>query len=272
MKASQSSKDESEGTSMARPNKQKRVCSMPKGLHFCSTTLTTQGPSVLLEIEEYETIRLIDYLGFNQEECAQQMNISRATAQSLYAEARKKIARFLVEDIHLYISGGNFALCDDVSIRNAQSGISDGQERKEGNHFMKIAVTYENGEVFQHFGQTTKFKIYDVNDNAITASKIIDTQGYGHGALVGFLKNEGVTVLICGGLGGGARNMLTESGMKFLSGASGIADEQVASYLAGNLVTSSANECHHHDGEGQGHCHGGEGHGSCEGGGHGHSM
>jgi len=257
---------------MARPNKQKRVFSMPKGRFFSSLPMANQGTSIILEIEEYETIRLIDYRGLTQEACAQQMNIGRGTVQSLYAEARKKIARFIVEGINLQISGGNFELCDTMKQQYAQSPTRGGQESKEGNTPMKIAVTYDNGEVFQHFGQTSQFKIYEIADNKIASSTIIDANGLGHGALVGFLKDQGITTLICGGIGAGARNMLTEDDIQLLSGASGKADEQVASFLAGNLATSAANECHHHEGEAHAHCHGGEGHGNCEGGGHGHSK
>lgn len=70
---------------------------------------------------------------------------------------------------------------------------------------MKIAVTYENGQVFQHFGHTERFKLYEVEDGAVTASQVVDTAGSGHGALAGFLRERGVQTLICGGIGGGAR-------------------------------------------------------------------
>ena len=69
---------------------------------------------------------------------------------------------------------------------------------------MKVAVTYENGEVFQHFGRTEQFKIYDVADGRVNSGIVIGTNGTGHGALAGFLKAEGVQALICGGIGGGA--------------------------------------------------------------------
>ena len=67
---------------------------------------------------------------------------------------------------------------------------------------MKIAVTYLNGSVFQHFGHTEQFKIYTVENNDIKASEIVDTNGHGHGALASFLAENDVNVLICGGIGG----------------------------------------------------------------------
>ena len=73
---------------------------------------------------------------------------------------------------------------------------------------MKIAVTYENGQIFQHFGHTEQFKLYEAVDGKITHAKVVDTNGSGHGALAGFLMQNGVDTLICGGIGGGAQAAL----------------------------------------------------------------
>ena len=70
---------------------------------------------------------------------------------------------------------------------------------------MKIAVTYENGTIFQHFGHTEQFKLYEVEDGNIWKEEVVDTNGSGHGALAGFLEGHQVDTLICGGIGGGAR-------------------------------------------------------------------
>ena len=79
---------------------------------------------------------------------------------------------------------------------------------------MKIAVTYENGQIFQHFGHTEKFKVYETEGNKILSSEVIDTAGRGHGALAGFLLNNDVDVLICGGIGGGAKTALAQAGIR----------------------------------------------------------
>lgn len=100
---------------------------------------------------------------------------------------------------------------------------------------MRIAVTYDNGEVFQHFGHTVKFKVYDAADGQIIKSEIIDTNGQGHGALVGLLFNSSIDCLICGGIGGGAQKALAEAGIKLYGGVSGSADEAVRAFLAGKL-------------------------------------
>ena len=114
---------------------------------------------------------------------------------------------------------------------------------------MKIAVTYENGQVFQHFGHTEQFKLYTASDGAITASQVVDTNGSGHGALAGFLKNLQVDALICGGIGGGARQALADAGIRLYGGVSGSADQAAASLLAGTLAYDPDVLCSHHQEE-----------------------
>lgn len=127
---------------------------------------------------------------------------------------------------------------------------------------MKIAVTYDNGEIFQHFGRTEFFKVYEVENNQIVSSEVIGSNGTGHGALAGLLAEQGIDVLICGGIGGGAQEALGEAGVELCAGAQGDADEAVKAYLNGELVSTGAN-CDHHQHE-EGHsCGGHEGGGSC---------
>lgn len=115
---------------------------------------------------------------------------------------------------------------------------------------MKVAVTYENGQVFQHFGHTEKFKIYEIKEGRVEDSKIVETGGNGHGALAGFLKNSGVDTLICGGIGGGAQTALAEAGIKLYGGVSGEADKAVQALMEGRLGYNPDVKCDHHHGEG----------------------
>ena len=112
----------------------------------------------------------------------------------------------------------------------------------------RIAVTYENGEVFQHFGHTEEFKVYEVEDGKIINSEVIGSNGSGHGALAGLLGENRIDVLICGGIGGGAQAALQERGIELCAGASGNADEAVKAYLSGELVNTGANCSHHGEG------------------------
>ena len=114
---------------------------------------------------------------------------------------------------------------------------------------MKIAVTYENGQIFQHFGHTEQFKVYETKDNTIISSEVIDTNGQGHGALAGLLKTLGADVLICGGIGGGAQMALADAGIKLYGGVSGACDAAVEAYLTNNLGYNPNVKCDHHDNE-----------------------
>ena len=118
---------------------------------------------------------------------------------------------------------------------------------------MKIAVTYENGKVFQHFGKTESFKIYEVEDNQIVSSEVISSNGSGHGALAGLLAEQGIDVLICGGIGGGAQAALADAGIELCAGAQGDTDQAVEAYLNGELVSSGVNCDHHGEGHSCGH-------------------
>ena len=120
---------------------------------------------------------------------------------------------------------------------------------------MRIAVPYENGNIFQHFGRSEAFKFYDVADGAVTAAAVVSTNGSGHGALAGFLMQRGVDTLICGGIGGGAQMALAEAGIKLYGGVSGEADAAVNALLASALAYDPNVRCDHHD-----HAHGEGGH------------
>lgn len=136
---------------------------------------------------------------------------------------------------------------------------------------MKIAVAYDNGNIFQHFGRTEFFKVYEVEDDKVISSEVIGSNGVGHGALAGLLAEQSVDVLICGGIGGGAQAALAEAGVELCSGAEGDTDQAVEAYLKGELVSTGANCDHHHHEEGHSCGDHGEGH-SCGGHEEGHSC
>ena len=240
---------------MPRPCKKKWVASLPHMTTFTPGNDALQPMHINMSIEEYETIRLIDYLGKDQNECAKLMQTSRGTVQMLYMEARRKLSRCLIEGSQLFIAGGNYEL--------------DSANNKTGDEHMKVAVTYENGQVFQHFGHTQMFKLFTIKDQEIVETEMLDTNGNGHSALVGLLKSANVDVLICGGIGGGAKNALNKAGIQLYGGACGDVDEQVASFLKGNLQFNPSVQCSHH---GEGHTCGSHGEQEHSCGNHGHSC
>lgn len=128
---------------------------------------------------------------------------------------------------------------------------------------MKLAVTYENGNIYQHFGHTEQFKIYTVENNTIVSSEVVPTMGSGHGALAGFLQNLGVDTLICGGIGMGARTALAEAGIRLYGGVAGEADLAVQRLLEDTLSYNPDVACSHHHGEGHNCASHSCGNGSC---------
>lgn len=125
---------------------------------------------------------------------------------------------------------------------------------------MRIAVTYEEGVIFQHFCHTENFKIYDIKEGKVEQAQVISSNGSGHGALATLLAENDVEVLICGGIGGGAQIALAEAGIKLYGGVSGDADAAVEALLQDSLEFNPNVKCNHH---GEGH----EDHGNCGSGG-----
>lgn len=243
---------------MPRPTKCRKVCYFPKVLEFLPAHTDVQQAPVRLTVDEYETIRLIDKEGFSQEECGEWMQVARTTVQKIYESARKKLAEALVEGAPLRIEGGEIRLCDG---KNTGWDCEDcfkrqyrqQYEKQKGDAVMRIAVTYENGQIFQHFGRTEQFKVYDVQDGELLSSEVVDTNGSGHGALAGVLTALKADALICGGIGGGAQAALAAAGIRLYGGVSGDADEAVRALLKGELDFDSDVRCEHH-----GHHHGAE--------------
>ena len=175
------------------------------------------------------------------------MGVSRTTVTGIYERARSKVADSLVNGKRLCIEGGNVAFppCGSADFKFVSN------PKKKG-ALMRVAVTYENGEIFQHFGRTQAFKLYDIEDGQVVAMQVVDTQGSGHGALAAFLKGNDVDVLLCGGIGGGAQSALAAQGIELYGGLSGLADDAVSCLLTGILEKSAMPVCDHH-----GHSHGG---------------
>ncbi len=248
---------------MARPSRCRRICLKPEYENFAPSGVR-ETEQVLLAVDEFEAVRLIDYEKRTHEQCARQMGISRTTVTEMYERARRKIADCIVNGKALRISGGNYKLCDGSALRycgkscnRAECKTDNGTALKRKGDNMKIAVTYENGNVFPHFGRTQQFKIYEIEQGKIIKAQIVDTNGSGHGALAGLLAGLEADTLICGGIGAGAQSALAEAGIKLYGGVSGSADKAVEDLLAGNLAYDAEVHCDHN-----GHEHHGEGH-SC---------
>lgn len=114
---------------------------------------------------------------------------------------------------------------------------------------MKFAITYMGGYVFQHFGQTRQFKVYDTDSGE---SSILDSGEYSHGSLATLLEMKGVQALLCGGIGDGARNMLKNRGIEVYPGQQGDVDEVAKAFMDGKIVQQHKCTCNH---DHECHCH-----------------
>ena len=144
---------------MPRPPRCRRICGAPQVDTFCPNGCENTEP-ILLTLDEYEVIRLVDLEQQTHEQCAAQMDISRSTVQEIYESARRKIAACLVHGKPLHITGGNYRICGGQEAahcgrccRMQRANTEKSNKKCEGDSIMKIAVTYENGQIFQHIIQ-----------------------------------------------------------------------------------------------------------------------
>ena len=205
------------------------------------------GDAIDMTVDELEVLRLCDLEGLNQEAVAQQMGIARATVAAICSRAHRKVAEALVNGRALVIAGGNIAYSPITTTTAAWPAKEVGT--------MRVATTYDNGNIFMHFGRSEQFKIYDIQDGKVLNEQVVGTGGTGHGALAGLLANGGVDTLICGGIGGGAQMALSQAGIKLYGGVTGKADDAVNALLNNKLNYDPAVKCDHHEQE-----HGGAGH------------
>ena len=165
---------------MPRPPRCRRICGVPQVDTFCPNGGKDVEP-ILLTLDEYEVIRLVDLEQQTHEQCAAQMDISRSTVQEIYESARRKIAACLVHGKPLHITGGNYRICGGQEAtrcgRMQRTNTEKSNKNCKGDSIMKIAVTYENGQIFQHFGHTEQFKLYEAADGKIVHAEVVDTNG-----------------------------------------------------------------------------------------------
>lgn len=239
---------------MPRPQRCRRICSEPEYLRFMPDGIPG-AEQICLSVDEFEVIRLVDLEKMTHEQCAQHMDVSRTTVTEIYESARYKLADSLINGKELLITGGQYKVCERSDMSGCASGCvwtCRSEKILKEENIMRIAVSYDNGQVFQHFGHTAQFKLYDVDAGMVVSEQVLDTNGRGHSALAGLLVENKVDVLICGGIGGGAQAALAAAGIKLFGGVTGSADEAAKAFVEGRLVYQPDVHCDHHDHE-QGH-------------------
>lgn len=251
---------------MPKPSRCRRVCAEPAFKSFRPSCDKNAEP-VTLFVDEYEAIRLIDFEKQTHEQCAQQMQISRTTATEIYEKARFKLADAIVNGKPLLITGGNYEVCHG-SNSNCSRRCRWRNSHQLNNRFyligeskMKIAIPVKSDLIYQHFGMASQFKIYTVENNQVVQTDMINSEGRGHGMKLDLLLNNEVNCVICGGIGEGAIQGVTQAGIELIAGIGGIADEAVVAYLAGGLqgnLEAACSKSQHQARHGQEHC--GQGH------------
>jgi predicted DNA-binding protein (UPF0251 family)/predicted Fe-Mo cluster-binding NifX family protein len=202
---------------------------------------------VTMSIDEYETIRLIDYKNLTQEECAAQMDVARTTITAMYTSARKKIAQSIVESRILEIDGGNYIECQGRYCKFSQKSKTQAIQQEtltpdlnddsidDKLFTMKLAVPCENEIIFQRFGITDAFNIYTIKDSQIIKTEHLKVGNAEHKALVDFLIAHKIDSLLCGGIGERAKKYLLDAEIVIYSGVSGNADIKVQQLLESQL-------------------------------------
>ncbi len=257
---------------MPRSCKCRRVCSIPENRAFFPQQPC--GKTTALTVEELESVRLCDLENLGQDEAAENMNVSRPTFQRILYRARHKIAEALCAGEEIRIGGGCYEVarapcgcrgrcrccCFEAGTHHRETKPSSPTNRRtnQEENNMKIAVTTEGTQIFQHFGKCPSFTVFTVEGGTVRQKSTLDTSRNGHAALAAFLKGNGVDTVICGGIGAGAREMLTKSGISLVSGIDGNIDSAVEAYLAGNLTDqggSCSNGGTEHNCDCSNHCH-----------------
>lgn len=236
---------------MPRPRKCRKVCQIPEVREFKPVGEKSSQSAIILSVDEYEAIRLIDKQGFSQEECGKYMQIARTTVQLIYDSARKKLAEALVNGLSLKIEGGSFRLCDGKEDFCGCGGCKKhrlkqiaAQYKEDGK--MKIAVSCSGNQIWEHFGHCENFMIYEAEDGKIVSEQSVANPGHKPGFLPNFLADMGVKVMISGEMGGSAFSIFNQRGVEVILGAHGDAKQAVEAYLRGELKSTGA-VCHHHE-------------------------
>ena len=244
---------------MPRPIKRRHVCCLPNSCRFGALDRTASDDVVIMTVDEYEAIRLIDLEGLTQEECAKEMNVARTTVQGIYNEARRKVADFIVNGSNLEIDGGEYVLCGGKhEHRYCHRHECNKCERTKEDKTMKIAIPVEEKrtdiEVCMSYGRTPYFAIYDMETREFS---YIDNSAAAASGGAGIrasqdLINAGVTHVIVTRLGENAADVLLADNITIYKCNNGTIVDNIKAFEAHELeeLTSFHAGFHgHHEGK-----------------------
>ena len=234
---------------MSRPSKCRVVCSLPRTMTFVPVS-RAKRQIVIMTVDEYETIRLIDKIGLSQEECSTYMGVARTTVQQIYTTARKKLADALVEGMPLHIEGGNYRLCDAAEKRSAcctchkychdtaSDSYPDDTDSEEKNMNVIIPVNEDHETMCVSFARAPFFMVYDTElgkGEAFQNPAAEEQSGAGIKAAQFMLdKNAGALITIrCGE---NAAGVLKSAGVKIYESQSDKVAKNLAALAEGKLT------------------------------------
>ncbi len=227
---------------MPRPKKCRKVCQMPSTQAFVPVGGDASAPGIILTVDEYEAIRLIDKEGFSQEECGTYMNIARTTVQQIYTSARKKLADALVDGLSIKIEGGDYQLCTGNETYCGCGGcrkhrlVCAHYSQQEGNT-MKIAIPLDENkqDVCIAFARAPYF-LFSENDSVqIVDNPAAQAQGGAGLQAAQFLVDNQVATLITVRCGQNAADVFKAAGMKIYKSESTSAQENLTALANGTL-------------------------------------
>lgn len=227
---------------MPRPRKCRKVCQLPSNFGFEPINAGQTMDPIVLTVDEYETIRLIDREGFSQEQCGEYMKIARTTVQQIYTSARKKLADALVEGIPLRIRGGDYQLCDGKEDfcgcggcrRHRRSSVQSAEEEKT----MKIAIPLDDDKenVCVSFGRAPYFLFAEGEKIEILENPAADAEGGAGIKAAQFLVDQGAKILITVRCGQNAADVFQAADMKIYSAAGASAKDNLSAFADGKLA------------------------------------
>lgn len=226
---------------MPRPKKCRKVCQLPPMREFRPVGAIPCESAVILSVDEYEAIRLIDRQGFSQEECSSYMQVARTTVQMIYNSARKKLADALVDGLPLRIEGGDYRLCDGSEEYCGCGGCwkhRRGQMTKakeEGQMRIAIPLDENRQDVCIVLARAPYFLFQDENGETVVENPAAQAQGGAGVQAAQFLVDSGVTTLITVRCGQNAADVFHAAGMKIYKSVNRTAAEELAALADGKL-------------------------------------
>lgn len=227
---------------MPRPRKCRKVCQLPEIREFQPIGENVCHSAVILSVDEYEAIRLIDKQSFSQEECGGYMQIARTTVQLIYDSARKKLAEALVCGLPLKIEGGDFKLCDGKEEYCGCGGCRMHRRRQillqhKENGKMRIAIPLDENkqDICIVLSRAPYFLFQDEDSKNIVENPAADAQGGAGIQAAQFLVDNAVNVLITVRCGQNAADVFTAAGMKIYKSAGKTASEDLEAFAKGRL-------------------------------------